>query len=84
MESKVEIRIRLRIKFKIASELCAVMNSLMPDNIDCPDGLSVEMYGESNCLVFDISCKREICVIINTVDEILSHITMARHVISNA
>jgi len=42
------------------------------------------MYDKHNCLMFDISCKREISVIISTVDEILRHVAMAKQVISNA
>jgi hypothetical protein len=60
------------------------MNSLIPDNIGCPDGLVIEMYDKHNCLIVDISCKREISVIISTVDEILRHVAMAKQVISNA
>ncbi len=84
MKINVESHVHLELKFETKSELFAVMNSLIPDNIDCPDGLVVEMYDKHNCLVFDISCKREIFVIMSTVDEILRHIVMAKQVISNA
>ena len=63
MKINVESHVHLELKFETKSELFAVMNSLIPDNIDCPDGLVVEMYDKHNCLVFDISCKREIFVI---------------------
>ena len=84
MKINVESHVHLELKFETKSELFAIMNSLIPDNIDCPDGLVVEMYDKNNCLVFDISCKREIFVIMRTVDEILRHIVMAKQVISNA
>lgn len=84
MKINVESHVHLELKFETKSELFAIMNSLIPDNIDCPDGLVVEMYDKHNCLVFDISCKREIFVIMSTVDEILRHIVMAKQVISNA
>jgi hypothetical protein len=84
LKINVESHVHLELKFETKSELFAVMNSLIPDNIDCPDGLVVEMYDKHNCLVFDISCKREIFVIMSTVDEILRHIVMAKQVISNA
>lgn len=84
MKINVESHVHLELKFETKSELFAIMNSLIPDNIDCPDGLVVEMYDKNNCLVFDISCKREIFVIMSTVDEILRHIVMAKQVISNA
>ncbi|MGA7898900.1 MAG: hypothetical protein WA395_07155 [Nitrososphaeraceae archaeon] len=84
MKINVESHVHLELKFETKSELFAVMNSIIPDNIDCPDGLVVEMYDKHNCLVFDISCKREIFVIMSTVDEILRHIVMAKQVISNA
>lgn len=84
MKINVESHVHLELKFETKAELFAVMNSLIPDNLDCPDGLVVEMYDMHDCLVFDISCKREIYVIISTVDEILRHIVMAKQVISNA
>jgi hypothetical protein len=84
LKINVESHVHLELKFETKSELFAVMNSIIPDNIDCPDGLVVEMYDKHNCLVFDISCKREIFVIMSTVDEILRHIVMAKQVISNA
>ena len=84
MKINVESHVHLELKFETKSVLFAVMNSLIPDNIDCPDGLVVEMYDKHNCLVFDISCKRETFVIMSTVDEILRHIVMAKQVISDA
>jgi hypothetical protein len=84
LKINVESHVHLELKFGTKAELFAVMNSLIPDNTDCPDGLVVEMYDKYNCLVFDISCKREIYVIMSTVDEILRHIVMAKQVISNA
>jgi len=84
LKINVESHVHLELKFETKSELFAIMNSLIPDNIDCPDGLVVEMYDKNNCLVFDISSKREIFVIMSTVDEILRHIVMAKQVISNA
>jgi hypothetical protein len=84
LKVNVESHVHLELKFETKSELFAVMNSLIPDNIDCPDGLVVEMYDKHNCLVFDISCKREIFVIMSTVDEILRHVVMAKQVISDA
>jgi hypothetical protein len=84
LKINVESHVHLELKFETKSELFAVMNSLIPDNIDCPDGLVVEMYDKHNCLVFDISCKREIFVIMSTVDEILRHVVMAKQVISDA
>ena len=84
LKISVETRVHLELEFETKSELFAIMNSLLPDNIDCPDGLIVKMYYECNTLIFDISCRREIWVIISTVDEILRHIGMARRVISSA
>ena len=84
MKISVESHVRLELKFETKSELFAIMNSLIPDNIGCPDGLVIEMYDKHSCLIFDISCKREISVIISTVDEILRHVAMAKEVISNA
>jgi len=84
LKANIQSHVHLELDFETKSELSAVMNSIIPDNIDCPNGLVVTMSDKDNRLILDIFCTREIYVIISTVDEILSHIIMAKQVIANA
>ncbi len=84
MKSNVETHIHVELDFETKSELSAIMNSLIPDNIDCPEGLVVTMYNKHSCLIFDIVCRKEIYVIMSTIDEILRHIIMAKQVVVDA
>ena len=84
MKANVETHVHLELRFETKSELSAVMKSLIPDNIGCPEGLVVTMYNKPRCLIFDIMCRKGIYVILSTIDEILRHVIMAKQVIVDA
>jgi hypothetical protein len=80
-----EISIKLRLSFEKKKQLYALLKSLKPDNIDFPSGLSMEMStDDDNTLVIKLSSKGGFGKIINTVDEILEHISIGVNVITNA
>jgi hypothetical protein len=84
LKANVEIHVHLELRFETKSELSAVMNSLIPDNIGCPEGLVVTMYDKHSCLIFDMICRKGIYVIMSTIDEILRHVIMAKQVLVDA
>jgi hypothetical protein len=80
-----DISIKLQLSFEKKKQLCALLKSLKPDNVDFPSGLSMEMLtDDDNTLVIKLSSKRGFGKIINTVDEILEHISIGVNVITNA
>ena len=82
-EKNLEITILMEISFASRKLLKAIMDSLIPDNIGAPLGLSVDMEEKGKILVIKISCHSGIATLINTVDEILEHISIAKAVLRN-
>ena len=82
-EKNLEITILMEISFASRKLLKAIMESLRPDNIGAPQGLSVDMEDNVEFLVIKISCHSGIATLINTVDEILEHISIAKAVLRN-
>lgn len=82
-EKNLEITILMEISFASRKLLKAIMDSLKPDNIGAPLGLSVDMEEKGKILVIKISCHSGIATLINTVDEILEHISIAKAVLGN-
>ena len=82
-EKNLEITILMEISFASRKLLKAIMDSLKPDNIGAPLGLSVDMEEKGKILVIKISCHSGIATLINTVDEILEHISIAKAVLRN-
>lgn len=79
---EVSIRVELRLFKK--SELDAVMKALIPDNINFPKALSMKIFPKGNILVLEVLSKAGINTLLNTIDEVLEHISVAKKVIDNA
>ena len=58
-----------------------VKKSLEPDNINFPDGLSLEVEKIDNKLVFNFSNSGNMGKLISTIDEVLEHANLALEVI---
>lgn len=80
----VEVKVRIEIMLSGRSELRAIMSALVPDNVNFPKGLSMKMSSRDNILVLEFLSKAGINTLLNTVDEILEHMSIARKVIDNA
>ena len=83
IEKNLEITILMEISFASRKLLKAILEALRPDNIGAPQGLSVDMEDKGELLVIKISCHSRIATLINTVDEILEHISIAKAVLRN-
>jgi hypothetical protein len=63
----------------------AIMKALIPDNVKFPKGLSMQMFPkDNNTLSLEFSCTVGIETLLNTIDEVLDHISVAKRVITNA
>lgn len=65
-------------------ELQAIMKALIPDNVNFPKGLSMKIFLRDNILVLEFISKVGINTLLNTIDEVLEHISIARKVINDA
>ena len=81
-----EISAFIQIRFIKKNEMYAVLRSLTADNIDFPNGLSLEMSPREsdNNLLLRLYCNVGFETLLNTVNELLEHISLAQKVISHA
>jgi len=73
----------MEISLASAREAQAVMDSLQPDNIMVPQGISIILKTRKNHLLVEISSHVAIETFISTVDEILEHISIGTAILSN-
>jgi uncharacterized protein YpiB (UPF0302 family) len=78
----LEITLIIELTFSKQSETEAILKALTPDNINFPKDLSMEMSSKDNTTIFiKFSSSTEIETLINTVDEVLQDISLAKKVI---
>ncbi len=58
-----------------------VKKALEPDNVDFPEGLSLDIENVDNKLVFNFQSKKNMKQLIGTIDEVMDHIQVALKVI---
>nr|WP_255430736.1 KEOPS complex subunit Pcc1 [Candidatus Nitrosopumilus sp. SW] len=58
-----------------------VKKALEPDNVDFPEGLSLNVENVDNKLVFNFESKKNMKQLIGTIDEVMDHIQVALKVI---
>jgi len=81
-----EISAFIQIRFNKKNEMYAVLRSLIADNINFPNGLSIKMSprDDDNNLLLCVSCEVGFETLLNTINELLEHISIAQKVISHA
>ncbi|MFB5599363.1 MAG: KEOPS complex subunit Pcc1 [Nitrososphaeraceae archaeon] len=77
-----KISVNIEVEFSRNKEKDVIMKALLPDNINFPNGLNLEMSSSKNVLIIDIE-STNITTLINTIDEILNHISIAKKVIDH-
>lgn len=81
----LEIIIIIEMRLSKKSEAHAIMKALIPDNVNFPKGLSMEMFSNnSNTLFLKFFCNIKFETLINTIDEVLNFISLAKKVITGA
>jgi len=58
-----------------------IEKALEPDNVDFPQGLSLEINEKENQLVFNFSNEGDLKKLISTVDEVLEHVNLSMEII---
>jgi hypothetical protein len=80
--NKITVYIELDLEDEGKRE--AIMKSLIADNINFPQGLEMQMHSLSkNILSIEFSSDGSIETISNTVDEVLSHISIGKMVLND-
>jgi hypothetical protein len=80
--NKITIYIELLLEDEGKRE--AIMKSLIADNINFPQGLEMQMHSLSeDILTIEFSSDGSIETLSNTVDEVLSHISIGKMVLND-
>ena len=58
-----------------------IEKALEPDNVNFPQGLSLEVKEKQNQLLFSFSSEGDLKKLISTVDEVLEHVNLSMEVI---
>jgi tRNA threonylcarbamoyladenosine modification (KEOPS) complex Pcc1 subunit len=58
-----------------------IEKALEPDNVDFPQGLSLEIKEKRNQLLFYFSNEGDLRKLISTVDEVLEHVNLSMEII---
>ncbi|HEY6667646.1 MAG TPA: KEOPS complex subunit Pcc1 [Candidatus Nitrosopolaris sp.] len=80
----LEVTVFVEITFSRKSEMKAIMKALIPDNVNFPKGLSMDMSSKKNTLLIEFSCTTGLETLVNTIDEVLDHVLLAKKVICDA
>lgn len=81
--SSLQFSSSMEVSFASAKQAKAVMESLLPDNVMIPEGLSINFKTRKNRLLVEISSHLSIETFISTVDEIFEHLSVGTAVLSN-
>jgi len=81
----LDISALIQVSFVKKDQMHSVLKSLTADNVRFPPGLSMEMFVEESerNIVIRFHCAIGFETLINTVDEVLEHISVASKVLSH-
>lgn len=81
--SRLDVEVDASLAFSSASHAKAAVKALIPDNVNLPKGLSIEMFSKGSIVFIQMSCKGvPMGTVINTLDEVLEHLSVARKVMA--
>lgn len=83
MKEGFNIKSSLKIQFDSKKEVDTIIEVLTPDNVRIPAGLKIDIKSQNKCLVIDIYCENGTGTFLNTIDELLEHISLSSIVTSN-
>jgi hypothetical protein len=83
MKEGFKIRSSMKIEFDSKREIDTMISVLTPDNVRIPEGLKIDIRSENKYLIIDIQCENGSGTFLNTIDELLEHISLSRTVTSN-
>jgi hypothetical protein len=83
MKEGFNIRSSMKIEFDSKREIDTMISVLTPDNVRIPEGLKIDIRSEDKYLIIDIECENGSGTFLNTIDELLEHISLSRSVTSN-
>lgn len=74
-------KVQLVLNNVTAKEAKAIKDAIEPDNVEFPEGLSLDVENIDNKLVFNFKSMKNMKQLVSTVDEVVEHIQVALRVI---
>ena len=79
----LDVAVEVEISFSSSAQAKAIVKALIPDNVNFPEGLSMEMFSKGSILAIELTGKNiPTATILSTLDEILEHISLAKKVMA--
>lgn len=81
--SQLDVTVAASFSFSSAAQAQAAVKALIPDNVNMPKGLSIEMFSKGSVVYVEMNCKGvPMGTVASTLDEVLEHLSVARKVMS--
>ena len=71
----MQVKVMLRLDLGDIKKVESVMKALIPDNVNFPRGLSMDMNAEGSILILSFKSSRKLDSLISTIDEVLEHVS---------
>lgn len=79
------VEAKVQIAFPTAAQALAAVKALIPDNVNMPAGLTVDIFSRGRAVHVHVAGKGvSIATVASTLDEILEHVSVARRVMPDA
>ena len=83
MKEGFSIKSSMKIQFDSKKEVDTIIDVLTPDNVRIPAGLKIDIKSHNKYLVIDIYCENGTGTFLNTINELLEHISLSSLVTSD-
>ena len=70
------VKVVISVDLKNVKKTKSIMKALIPDNINFPRGLTMEMIDNGTAIVFSFQSSGHFNDLIATIDEVLEHISI--------
>jgi len=77
----MQVNVILRLDLGDRKKVRSVMKALIPDNINFPRGLSMDINTEGSVLILSFKSSRKLESLISTIDEVLEHISAMNRIL---
>jgi hypothetical protein len=79
------VEAEVRIAFPSAQQAGAAVKALIPDNVNMPAGLTIDIFSRGRAVHVRVTGKGiPVATVASTLDEILEHVSVARRVMPDA
>ena len=79
---KIEVKVLIETKSKEQSK--AIYDSLIPDNVNIPESLSLELELKDEKIIMMVSSTEKWSSLISTVDELLEHAKLSSSILDKS